>query len=426
MPLLEQLKEAIRPYYLRWIYFRLRPGRRPEAFSQCWQYPFQKLSEAVRLPESTSGLPDLLFYPMTDWHTRTQRTQHLIQTFADMGYRCLLVNPHLGREFETIPLLDKEHRLSRLQPNIFELHIRLPREPVFHHRLLAPDEEDILFSAIRRTLPHHGHVIQILSLPIWLGIVHRFRLESGFPIIYDCHDWLAGFAGMSRDIVALEGSVFQAADLVLFSSEGLLAKFRDEVPRKCLLVRNGVAAGRFQVTRSASPGPLVAGYVGALDSWFDIEAVRQSALANPKCRFILAGRVEFQSISQLKSLPNVELIGEIPYARVPDLLATFHVGMIPFKINDLTSMTNPIKLYEYFSCGLPVVTSPIPEAQSMNGLVYQAANPADFAMQITRALEEDDAPRRARRREIAVRESWSARAHIIGAEFNALLTGPPV
>ena len=163
------------------------------------------------------------------------------------------------------------------------------------------------------------------------------------------------------------------------------------------------------------------GYVGALDSWFDVEAVWQSALRNPQCRFVLAGRVEYQPINQLRTLPNVEFTGEIPYSQVPALLAQFRVALIPFSVNPLTLMTNPIKLYEYFSCGLPVVSAPLPEAQAMDDLVYIAATPADFASQVARALQEDDPSLRARRKEIATRESWTARAGEIRAEFGTLL-----
>jgi hypothetical protein len=84
-------------------------------------------------------------------------------------------------------------------------------------------------------------------------------------------------------------------------------------------------------------------------------------------------------------------------------------------------MTNPIKLYEYFSCGLPVVSTPLPEAQAMGDLVYLGATPAEFARQIGCALQEEGPSQPARRREIALRESWDARALDIRAQFEALL-----
>jgi glycosyltransferase involved in cell wall biosynthesis len=417
-----RLKEAVRPYYLRWLYFPLRPEQRPSSFQECWQYPFQKIGDAARLPQSASERPDLLFYPMTDWHTRIQRTQHLVRAFAGLGFRCVYINPHLGREFETTPLFDKAHRLAQLEENIFELHIRLPREPVFHDRLLGEDEEGIIAEAVRRVLPPRAGAIQILSFPLWLGVARRFRGESGFPMVYDCHDLLSGFQNICGDMLTAEGELIREADLVLFSSQGLMDRYREV--RKSLLVRNAVTASQFagQGGAAGAVGPSGAiGYAGALDSWFDIEAVEQAAARNPGRRFVLAGRVEFEPIRRLEALSNVELVGEIPYSQVPKLLGSLRVALIPFRINPLTLMTNPIKLYEYFSCGLPVVSTPIPEAQAMGDLVYVGATPADFARQATLAFEEDDEGRRARRKEIAARESWSERARAITKAFAELL-----
>jgi glycosyltransferase involved in cell wall biosynthesis len=413
-----RLKEAIRPYYLRWLYFPLRPGQRPYAFRDCWKLPFEKLSGAVRLPE---GPPVLLFYPMTDWHTRIQRTQHLVRAFARQGFRCVYLNPHLGRQFETTPLFDPDHRLSHIEENIYELHIRLPNEPVFHDRLLTREEEAIIYSAIRQVLPAGAPVIQILSFPLWLDVARRFREEAAFPIIYDCHDLLSGFQNIGREIISAEQELLRQADLVLFSAQGLMNQYGAGL-KKSILVRNAVDARQFQHDHRPPKTMISAtiGYVGALDSWFDIEAVREAALAYPKCRFVLAGRIEYKSIRRLAALRNVELIGETPYHRVAELLAGFQVALIPFRITPLTLMTNPIKLYEYFSCGLPVVTTPLPEAQTMGDLVYLASTPTEFARQVGHALVEDDPGRRRRRREIALLESWDARARDISDEFQVL------
>jgi glycosyltransferase involved in cell wall biosynthesis len=419
MPQSGWLKEAVRPYYLRWLFFPIRPDLRPHAFRDCWQYPYQKIGDhSAPLQPSTSGLPDLLFYPMTDWHTRIQRTQHLVRALATLGFRCIYINPHLGREFETAPLFDRAHRLARLEDNIYELHVRLPREPVFHDRLLTSAEEQTIVSAIRRVLPPKASVIQMLSFPLWTGVARRFRKESSFAIVYDCHDLLSGFHNICRDIIALEDELLQESDLVLFSSQGLMDRYGRAV-RKQLLVRNAVNAALFQEADGRLSGPPVVGYVGALDSWFNFESVRKAALENPECRFLLGGRIEFEPIRQLQSLSNVELLGEIPYREVPELLARFRVAMIPFVVNPLTLMTNPIKLYEYFSRGLPVVSAPLPETQAMGDLVYTAQDPAEFALQVKAALAEDDPSRYTRRKEVAVRESWTARAELVSAEFGA-------
>ncbi len=416
------LKEALRPYYLRWFYFALRPSQRPEAFRTVWGYPFQRFTDpgAVRLPESPSKLPDLLFYPMNDWHGRVQRAQHLVRALAGLGYRSIYLNPHLGREFETTPLFDAAHRLTFVEKNIFELHVRLPREPVFHDRLLTAGEEDTIARLLKGILPAGGTAIQILSFPLWLGIARRFRKESGFPMVYDCHDLLSGFEKICGDLIPAEIDLLREADLVLFSSQGLQDRYAGEV-RRPILVRNAVTAGEFEIDSAPPCGPPTVGYVGALDSWFDSEAVWLAATQNPHCRFVIAGRIDHAPIERLAQLPNVELPGEIPYSRVPALLRQFRVALIPFALNPLTMMTNPIKLYEYFCYGLPVVSAPLPETKAMGELVYIADTPEAFAQEVARALMEDDPARRVRRKEIAARESWSSRAQDISTEFSTLL-----
>lgn len=413
------MREAVRPYYLRWFYFRLNPRFRPQAFQDCWHPPFEKLTERSRLPRRAGAPPDLVFLPMVDWHMRFQRSQHLVTALAGMGHRCIYVSPHLGREFESVPLLDGAHRLSRLGEGIYELHVRLPREPVFHHRRLSDREDAIVEDAIGRVLPEGARdVVQVASFPLWFGVARRFR-ERGFPVVYDCHDLLEGFGNVASELVRAEEEMLDFADLALFSSEGL--KGRHPGVKRSMLVRNAVNSAMFAGVTPAGPGdPPVVGYVGALDSWFDVEAVEAAALAHPECRFVLAGRIEFSPIERLGRLANVELLGEIPYGSVPKAMARFRVGLIPFRVNPLTLMTNPIKLYEYFSCGMPVVTTPLPEAEAMDELVYVGGSPEEFAEQVGRALGEDDPVRREQRREIARRESWAARAGELSAAFKSL------
>jgi len=414
------MREAVRPYYLRWIYFRLNPRFRPPTFQDCWHYPFEKLTEQSRLPKRAGARPDLVFLPMVDWHMRFQRSQHLVTALAGLGHRCIYVSPHLGREFESVPLFDDAHRLSRLGDRIYELHVRLPREPVFHHRRLNDREDAIVADAIGRVLPEGSrNVMQVASFPLWFGVARRFRKERGFPVVYDCHDLLEGFGNVAPELVRAEEELIDFADLALFSSEGLQA--RHPGVKRSLLVRNAVNAAMFEGVTTAGRGdPAVVGYVGALDSWFDVEAVEAAALTHPECRFVLAGRIEFTPIERLGRLPNVELLGEIPYSSVPKVMARFRAGLIPFRVNPLTLMTNPIKLYEYFSCGMPVVTTPLPEAQAMGELVYVGGVPEEFARQVGRALGEDDSELRRRRKEIAQRESWTARAGELSLAFEGL------
>ena len=422
MPIPERLKEFIRPYYLRWIYFPLVPHAKPAAFRSCWDYRFERLAPAKRLP--AAELPDLVFYPMTDWHERNQRSRQLALAMGQLGFRCIYLNPHLGREYERSPLFDRSPRLAQLAPNVFELHVRLPREPVYHFRLLQPEEEAQLACVLRNLLPEKRRgVMQIVSFPVWLGVANRLRAACGFPVIYDCHDFLSGFGNIASGILAAEPEGLRTADLVLFSAPQL--RQANAGVRSSMLLRNGVDAAHFEGARPSASRPPAAGYVGALEEWFDVDCLEEAARANPEYRFVMVGRVDHAPIQRLQSLPNVEFTGEVPYDRLPEMCASFRVGLIPFRINALTLATNPIKLYEYFSCGMPVVSTALPEVERMGDLAYVARTPQEFAGAVRQAMQEDDADRQKRRLEIAVQESWMERASTLAVRLKSLTAELP-
>ena len=70
-------------------------------------------------------------------------------------------------------------------------------------------------------------------------------------------------------------------------------------------------------------------------------------------------------ISSLERLPNVKLLGRRPYDELPRYCKAFSVGVMPFALNELTTNVNPIKMREYLSGGLPVVSTDLPEVRGL-------------------------------------------------------------
>jgi glycosyltransferase involved in cell wall biosynthesis len=413
----ERLKEFVRPYYLKWLYFPLKPHARPDHWRQTWCSPWVPLTQSPRLEGAlTAGAVDFLFLPMNDWHARVQRPQHLARALVRRGARVFYLNPNLGREYPG-PAAFARPRLARLEPGIFELHVPLPREPVFHHRLLAATETDAVARACRELISRCAirRLALIVSFPLWSDLAVLLRREFHAPLLYDCHDLVAGFRRIAPDLVAAEASLVEAADTVLFTAESLRDETLRRHPRiaaRSLVVRNGVDEAHFRPARrprGATQSPL-AGYVGALDEWFDVEAIQHAAARLPHLRFRLIGRIEDPGVRVLAALPNVELAGEIPYADLPRHLLDFDVALIPFRRTPLTLATNPIKLYEYFACGLPVVSTRLPEVERYSGLVHLAGSPEEFTAALEQAAAGESTAAPARRIQVAERESWSERA----------------
>ncbi|MFN7921824.1 MAG: glycosyltransferase [Bryobacteraceae bacterium] len=421
-------KEKIRPYYLRWLYFPLKPQARPLHYADTWNVPLHPLDEAgVRSNVAVDSRPPaFLFLPMSDWHARMLRSQHLALGMAALGHPAYYLNPHVGREYRKVRGADPEPRLGALSANVSELHVRLPREPVYHHRRLRASEDRILCSALEPLARVFGErVVQVVSLPTWTGAAFEMRRRHGWPVVYDCQDYLPGFGAMSGDILEAEQELFRAADWVIFVSSLLeegTARSWPQVRGRSTVLRNAADTAHFARAAVSAPGrtgPPVLGYFGAIEDWLDWELLKQVAQGIPSARIVMAGRVESAAAARLARYPNVELAGEIPYERLPEWMKCFDVALIPFRRNPLTRAASPIKLYEYLAAGLPVVATELPELEPWSDLIYVARSEHHFVEQACRAMAESDPALRSRRMRAVSGHTWADRSE----QLCSLLTG---
>ena len=155
------------------------------------------------------------------------------------------------------------------------------------------------------------------------------------------------------------------------------------------------------------PRPVV-GYYGAISDWFDSPLVAALARRCADLDFVLVGSTYGADLRELSRLPNVRLIGERPYAEIPGWLGSFDVTIIPFRRTPLTEATNPVKAYEIFAAGKPLVAVDLPELREFDSLVRFASDPEGFEREIRAALAEDPSAAE-RRREFARRHTWERR-----------------
>ncbi len=111
--------------------------------------------------------------------------------------------------------------------------------------------------------------------------------------------------------------------------------------------------------------------------------------------------------------PNIHWIGHREYKNLPAYLQLFDVAMIPFVINNITLATSPLKLYEYFAGGKPVVTTAMPECRAF-AEVQIAGDPEEFsrALEIARKHGQDNQFRE-RLRKLGLENSWASRVKLV-------------
>src|ERR1019366_5094600 len=173
-------------------------------------------------------------------------------------------------------------------------------------------------------------------------------------------------------------------------------------------------------------------YFGAIADWIDLDLVYDGAKARPQYSFVLIGQVFGRDVSALEALPNVRLLGNKPYADIPAYLYHFDACLIPFLLNQVTKATDPVKLYEYFSLGKPVVATNMAELAQCGDLLYIGHDAEDFAQKVDAAVSEgaseaasDHAANLTRGRiDFARANTWSSRVELLDRSIRQAF--PPV
>jgi glycosyltransferase involved in cell wall biosynthesis len=245
----------------------------------------------------------------------------------------------------------------------------------------------------------------LVSFPVWAPVALELRRRHGWPIVYDCHDHLAGFGNVALELLKAEHALIPQADSAVFSSAWLRDHHR--MPAAPQVPNATTIAPRPRPRHSGRP---VAGYIGAIEGWLDVELLSHAARTNPGVDFVLAGSIDTPAARALAAHANVRLLGEVAPEGAEELLGTFDVGLIPFRVNDLTRAADPIKLYEYFAFSLPVVSTALPEVERHGPLVYLASTPEAFSTRLEAALSEQDPALEQQRRAVAGASTWLARA----------------
>lgn len=236
-------------------------------------------------------------------------------------------------------------------------------------------------------------------------------------VIYHCVDEYSEFSGVPKEvIVRMERELIRRADLVFTSAEKLCAERREINPRT-YFIPHGVDVAHFSKALdpattvateiAALPKPVI-GFFGLLADWVDLDMIGALARARPQWSFALVGKAQ-TDLRAVEGLPNVRLVGQRPYAALPGYCRGFDVGLIPFRMNELTLRVNPLKLREYLAAGLPVVSTPLPEVVRYQGVVHIATNKEGFLQEIEAALKERTGERDRGRVEMMRSEGWEAR-----------------
>jgi len=104
-------------------------------------------------------------------------------------------------------------------------------------------------------------------------------------------------------------------------------------------------------------------YYGALARWFDYELLKKLA-ATGKYSVVLFGiKYDDAYDTEFGGCENVYFLGPRDYKVLKYYARCADVLTIPFKINDITRATSPVKIFEYMALHKPIVTTDMNECR---------------------------------------------------------------
>ena len=362
-----------------------------------------------------------------DWHEDSTSNHHVLRELAKTR-RVLWLNSVATRT----PKLTSGRDLGKIRRKLREF----ARGPV-------NVEHDLwVFSPLVLPLPHSAAARRInrelLRATIrtlrWRLGMRDFHLWTFLPnvadyvgtlgeslAVYYCTDEWSMFHYVDRDeTVAVEKRLLEKVDVV-FAVNHALEKSKGAVNPETHLAPHGTDHALF--AKALDPATVVPedlakiphpriGFYGTLRDWVDLDLIAAVARARPQWHFVLIGQA-LDDMSKVSSLDNVHLLGRKPHGELPAYCKGFDVGIIPYRIDERMPFVNPIKLREYLSAGLPVVSTRVPEVELYAHVAQIADDAPGWIAAIERALASDSP---ARRREISDRmkvETWPARVDAI-------------
>jgi glycosyltransferase involved in cell wall biosynthesis len=257
-------------------------------------------------------------------------------------------------------------------------------------------------------------------------------------VVYYCVDDFASFSGYDRDqVLRDEADLCRRADLVVTTSAAL-QEAKSPLNPNTILVTHGVDYEHFsRAMREDLPVPEdmkgiphpILGFFGLIRDWVDLDLLAQVCRRRTDWHVVLIGDSAVD-LAPYRNLPNMHFLGHRSYADLPAYCKGFDIGLVPFKVNELTRAVNPIKLREYLAAGLPVISTPLPEVRSHGGAAVVCDGVAAFLEAAGRLLGQGagagDAgaaaeARRARSAPMAS-ETWAGKLRVI---TESLLSGRP-
>lgn len=339
-----------------------------------------------------------------------QRPQHISRAMSKK--KCLVF-------YEITSMTDKAKAIEKQDENLYLVN--------FNNKYISK----LVFSLLdEQKKPKY---LQFYSTDWTMSVEYvKEFISKGYRVLYeyidDLNPHLAGTKELPKNVADKYNWVMKSPDntLVVATADLLYQDVKNHRGEKNLVFSaNGVDYEFFnefdnpfeleaEFKEVLDRGKPIICYYGAMADWVDYDLIKKIDKTD-KYTVLLFGIRYDDSLdaSGILSLKNVAFLGPRDYNKLKYYAREADILSIPFKINDITNATSPLKLFEYMALKKPIVTSAMPECIKYSSVL--AANDHDeFFIQLEKALSmKDDPDYLALLDREAKENSWNAKADAI-------------
>lgn len=370
--------------------------------------------------------------------------QHLARAFAEHGWRVA----YIAAPISPFHLLSTNKGQLRERYNNYQkggIHHKVGEGEIWSYvpgALVVPKDVPILNS---KFVFENWHRFMVPALSKWLfdhefstiDLIYLRDPKQGQWLnqiphrasIYRIADCDTGFKHFDSHNKRMEENLAGQVDLVAYTANTLQGYVENLHPKKTLYLPNGVDLSNFSQPDISMPveylglgNPIVV-FVGSINYWFDFDLLNNLTKALPRVNFVLIGPNE-QNREQFVPKDNLHLLGRRTYDQIPRYLYHADIGIIPFNARDypeLIHAVNPLKLYEYAACGLPIVATRWEELEKIDPPASLCETQEDFVKAIETYLNHPIDPKQ--QMAFAAQHDWSNRFATLFGELEPLLKG---
>jgi len=279
----------------------------------------------------------------------------------------------------------------------------------------------------------HKKPILWIFHPSFENLVGKFDEKIN---IYDCVDFHSSVDKKENSIITRKEKRLIKKSDIIFTNSQILFKLKKKLHPKCFQVPLGFDFNSFLKNKTNKiPQDLEKirkpriGFVGNIDYRVDFKLIYKLAKSNPQWSFLFIGPTNHEDIEQnkiinfsdnlqkIRTLKNIYLLGPKQKQYLKSYYDNIDIGFIPYDIKQKFCLYSyPMKIFEFFFCQVPVVSTPIISLMTLKPLVKIAENENSFSNQIKLILKNGwSNDLKKRQKEMAIKNSWNNKLETISA-----------